>query len=125
VVFHGNKPVHELIEVMKNGSVSVLFSIYENLPVAIAEALMLGKPAVASRVGGLAEMVQDGLNGFLVESGDEDALANRLIGLLQDGALRRRMGLKARELAMQKWNPDAVAAETVKAYKLAIEGTRN
>jgi glycosyltransferase involved in cell wall biosynthesis len=125
VVFHGNKPVHELIEVMKNGSVSVLFSIYENLPVAIAEALMLGKPVIASRVGGLAEMVQDGVNGFLVEPGDEDALADRLIRLLHDGALRCRMGLKARELAMQKWNPDAVAAETVKAYKLAIEGTRN
>lgn len=125
VVLHGNKRVHELIELMRDASVNVLFSIYENLPVAVAEALMLGKPVVASRVGALAEMVQDGMNGFLVEPRDEDALADRLVRLLRDGDLRRRMGLKAREIAMQKWNPDTVAAETVKAYRLAIEGERS
>jgi glycosyltransferase involved in cell wall biosynthesis len=116
--------VHELTELMKNASVNVLFSIYENLPVAIAEALTMGKPVVASRVGGIAEMVDDGVNGFLVGSGDEDALADRLVRLLHDERLRRRMGMKARELAMQKWNPDAVAAQTVKAYRLAIESAR-
>jgi glycosyltransferase involved in cell wall biosynthesis len=124
IVFHGNKQVHELTELMKNASVNVLFSIYENLPVAIAEALTMGKPVVASRVGGIAEMVDDGVNGFLVGSGDEDALADRLVRLLHDERLRRRMGMKARELAMQKWNPDAVAAQTVKAYRLAIESAR-
>ncbi|MEK7672003.1 MAG: glycosyltransferase family 4 protein, partial [Bacteroidota bacterium] len=99
IIFHGNMKGLALPELIRKASVSVLFSIYENLPVAIAEAMALGKPVVCSRVGGVAEMVHDGENGFLVESEDEDALADRLVKLLTDPALRRCMGMKGYDMA--------------------------
>jgi glycosyltransferase involved in cell wall biosynthesis len=121
IIFHGNMKGLALPELIRKASVSVLFSIYENLPVAIAEAMALGKPVVCSRVGGVAEMVHDGENGFLVESEDEDALADRLVKLLTDPALRRRMGTKGYDMAMRKWVPARVAAETLRTYRLALE----
>ncbi len=125
IIFHGNMKGLALPELIRKASVSVLFSIYENLPVAIAEAMALGKPVVCSRVGGVAEMVHDGENGFLVESEDEDALADRLVKLLTDPALRRCMGMKGYDMAMQKWVPERVAAETLRTYRLALETAQN
>lgn len=121
IIFHGNKKVDELPALMQKASVSVLFSIYENLPVAIAEAMALGKPVVSSRVGGIAEMIADGENGFLVDSKDEDALAERLVRLLKNASLRRSMGMKGYAIANQKWIPERVANETLRAYRLALD----
>lgn len=125
IIFHGNLTGQELPELMRRASISVLFSIYENLPVAIAEALALGKPVVSSRVGGIAEMIHDGENGFLVESRDEDALADRLVKLLNDPALRKQMGMTGYAMAMQKWVPERVATETLHTYRLALETAHN
>lgn len=121
VRFHGNMSGAELSSLMKAASVTVLFSIYENLPVAVAESMALGKPVVSSRVGAVGEMIEDGVNGFLVESGDEDMLAERLIRLLHDPALRCEMGRKSRELAENKWTPENVATSTVNAYYSVLE----
>lgn len=121
VHFHGNMKGPELSKLMKTASVSVLFSVYENLPVAVAEALALGKPVVSSRVGAVGEMIEDGVNGFLVESEDEDMLAERLIQLLNDPQLRNEMGKKGRDLARKKWTPENVATETVHAYYSVLE----
>ncbi len=114
--FHGNMNGPDLSKLMKAASVSVMFSVYENLPVAVAEALALGKPVVSSRVGAVGEMIEDGVNGFLVESGDEEMLAERLIRLMKDPHLRCEMGKKGRELARKKWTPENVAQATVDAY---------
>ena len=123
--FHGNMKGPELSKLMKTASVSVLFSVYENLPVAVAESLALGKPVVSSRVGAVGEMIEDGVNGFLVESGDEDMLAERLIRLLTDRHLRCEMGKKGRELARKKWTPENVATATVDAYFSVLESSHN
>jgi len=120
IIFHGNKKGDELPALMRNASVAVLFSIYENLPVAIAEAMALGMPIVATRVGGIAEMIENGGQGFLVESEDEHALAERLVTLLNDSVLRKKMGMKGYETARERWLPERVAAETFRAYQKAL-----
>lgn len=121
IVFHGGVNGTALVELMNSAAVAVLFSIYENLPCTVAEFLTLGKPVVTSKVGGLHEMVKDGYNGLLVESGDEQALADRLIRLLQDDALRVEMGKRGREIAFERWRPERVAEATVRAYQRAVE----
>jgi D-inositol-3-phosphate glycosyltransferase len=63
------------------------------------EAMACGTPVVASQVGGLAYLVQDGVTGFTVPSVDPHALANRLALLLQDNDLRTEMGRNAVNLA--------------------------
>ncbi len=98
----------------------VLFSRQENAPTIIAQAMAAGKPVVASRVGGVAEMVDDGATGFLVESEDEAALADRLARVLDDEPLCGRMGRRAHEVASARFAPDAIAELTVRAYQTAL-----
>lgn len=98
----------------------VVFSRQENAPTIIAQAMAAGKPVVASRVGGVPEMVDDGETGFLVESEDEAALADRLARVLDDQQLCLRMGRRGHEIALARFTPEAVAEMTVDAYRTAL-----
>lgn len=81
---------------MKAFDIFALPSIHEGLPIALVEAMMLGKPAVVTRAGGTPEVVEDGQQGYLVASRDPNALAGRIVELLEDESLRMRMGAAAR-----------------------------
>jgi glycosyltransferase involved in cell wall biosynthesis len=100
----------------------VLFSLQENAPTIIAQAMAAGKPVVASRVGGVPEMVDDGVTGYVVESEDESELADRLRTVLDDQALCLRMGSRAHDEARARFTPEAVAEMTVAAYRTAMKG---
>ncbi len=78
--------------------------LYENLPFSIMEAFASGKPVVATDLGGIPEMVEDGVNGFLFPNGDVDALADRISRLLSDPELRARMGAAGREKVERLYN---------------------
>ena len=98
----------------------VSFSRQENSPTIIAQAMAAGKPVVASRVGGVPEMVDDGKTGFVVESEDEAKLADRLLTLLEDQDLSLRMGQRGHEVALARFTPKAIAEMTVQAYQAAL-----
>jgi glycosyltransferase involved in cell wall biosynthesis len=98
----------------------VLFSNEETSPTIIAQAMAAGRPVVSTRVGGIPDMVLEGETGFLVGPGDEQALAERLLLLLKSPELASRMGARARELALSRFEPSVVACQTVQAYRLAI-----
>jgi glycosyltransferase involved in cell wall biosynthesis len=66
---------------------------------ALVEAMALGKPVVASRIGGIADLVNDGVNGFLVPPADAEALADRILFLVEHPETGRRMAAKAAETA--------------------------
>jgi glycosyltransferase involved in cell wall biosynthesis len=65
-------------------------------------------------------MVSDGESGFVVESEDETALAKRMLTLLTDQDLCLRMGARGHEFALCRFNPEAVARQTVQAYRTAL-----
>jgi len=98
----------------------VLFSHEETAPTVIAQAMAAGKPVVASRVGGVPDMVSDGETGFVVDSDDECALAQRLEKLLEDQDLCHDMGRRGHAVALNRFTPDAVAQRTVEAYRAAL-----
>ena len=98
----------------------VLFSRQETAPTIIAQAMAAGKPVVATRVGGVAEMVTDGETGFLVDSEDEAAMADRLITILNDQDRCLLMGSCANKLARSRFAPRSVAEMTAEAYQLAL-----
>lgn len=79
--------------------VFTLSSTYEGLPIALIEAMALGKPVVVTGVGGTPEVVSDGAQGVVVPPRDPAALADGLLRLLRDAGLRTRMGALARERA--------------------------
>jgi glycosyltransferase involved in cell wall biosynthesis len=81
----------------------VLPSSNEGTPVSAIEALAAGRPVVATRVGGVPDVVQEGQDGFLVDPGATDDLADRLARLARDPALRERMGGAGRERVLPRY----------------------
>src|SRR6185295_2562202 len=80
----------------------------------IAEAMAYGKPIVATKVGGIPELVSDGVSGFLVERGDPVTAAERLDRLASDPDLRRTLGDAGREVVKAKFDLRRNVAELVK-----------
>jgi glycosyltransferase involved in cell wall biosynthesis len=79
-------------ELLRAFDVFLLSSSHEGLPRTLPQAMAAGLPVVATRVGGVPNAVTDGVNGWLAEAGDADALGDRLAGLAGDPGLARRMG---------------------------------
>jgi glycosyltransferase involved in cell wall biosynthesis len=94
VVFTGWRT--DVLAIVNRMTVLVHPSLAEGFGRAVLEAMALGKPVIASRVGGLREAIRDEENGFLVAPGDVDAIADRLRRLLGDPELRMRIGARAR-----------------------------
>lgn len=97
VVFAGFRD--DPLRVAASFDVFALPSTYEGLSIALLEAMALGKPPVVTRVGGLPEVVDHGVSGLLVPSGDPDALAVEIVRLLRDAKLRADLGEAARRRA--------------------------
>jgi phosphatidylinositol alpha-1,6-mannosyltransferase len=89
----------------------------EGLPIVLIEAAAAGLPAVATDVGGCAEVVDDGETGYLVARGDHRALAERLARLLADADGARRMGTTARARAERRFSLDGQARATADLYR--------
>ena len=101
VLFLGKRAQDTLPYYYSAADVLVMPSHYESFGMVALEAMACGTPVVASQVGGLAFLVQDGLTGYVVPDGDPQALSDRLRLLLMDGELRQRMGLQAAAYARQ------------------------
>jgi glycosyltransferase involved in cell wall biosynthesis len=98
-------------------AVFTLCSAEESSPVSIAEAMTLGKPVVATAVGGVPDLVSPGNTGFLTEFGNVDLIADSLTKVLADPELRAQMGVAARARAERDFHPAAAAQRTVEVYK--------
>jgi len=110
VQFLGLQDRAHLLDEYARCTVVVLASRQETAPMAVIEAMAAGKPVVATRVGGVPDLVEDGGSGFTVEPGDFEGLANRIKQLLVDKDLRRRMGQRSRQLA-DRFRLETVAAK--------------
>jgi glycosyltransferase involved in cell wall biosynthesis len=97
----------------------VLFSRQETAPMAVIEAMAAGKPVVATRVGGVPDLVEDSHSGFLVDSDDVHAFSDRIAQLLTDEALRVRMGANAAALATRFRASNVAAQYRALYYQLA------
>jgi glycosyltransferase involved in cell wall biosynthesis len=96
VDFIGSRSQSEVVEILSDADIFVLPSYAEGVPVVIMEALGSGVPVVATFVGGMAELVEDGVTGFLVRPGDPSQLADRIARLVDDPDLRDRLGSAGR-----------------------------
>ena len=114
-------PVEEVVQLYSHASVFVCPSVYEPFGLINLEAMACGAPVVASGVGGILEVVQDGITGFLVEPRRPDQLADRIGRLLSDRALARTMGRAGRARVEERFSWDSVAARTEEVYAAAID----
>jgi glycosyltransferase involved in cell wall biosynthesis len=100
----------------------VLPSSNEGTPVSAIEALAAGRPVVATRVGGVPDVVQEGEDGFLVEPGATEALADRLAQLARDPALRERMGQAGRDRVLPRYAVGRLVDDVDRLYRSLLSG---
>jgi len=99
VTFVGQVPNEEVLEYMAASDVFVLPSLSEGFPLVILEAMASGLPIVATKVGGLPEIIKEGDNGFLVEPKDSVEITEKVLLLLQGKELRQRIAKNNRQRA--------------------------
>ncbi len=97
----GPVPLEQRTAFFKRASIFVLPTYAEGLPVAVLEAMAAGLPVIATRVGGIPELIEDGVEGYLIEPGDIDALSQRIIQLINHPEQRQSMGARAQARAQQ------------------------
>ena len=106
----------EVIQLLSHATAFVCPSLYEPLGIVNLEAMACGTAVVASRVGGIPEVVADGRTGLLVPPGDPVALADAVNVLVRDQALAAAMGRRGRERVVAEFDWAAIAAQTAGLY---------
>ena len=116
-------PRPEVIGLLSRAAAFVCPSVYEPLGIVNLEAMACGAPVVASAVGGIPEVVEDGVTGLLVPYDEKDpaafemALADALGRVIADPSAAERMGLAGRERAVREFGWDSIARRTVAVYE--------
>ncbi len=120
VSFVGKVPNEKVPEYMAATDVLVLPSLSEGFPVVLLEAMACGLPIVATNVGGIPEIVRDGENGFLVEPESSKEIAEKVLKLLENDELRRRISQNNFEQA-KNYSWEAVVDKLEKVYMKVID----
>jgi glycosyltransferase involved in cell wall biosynthesis len=97
--------------------VFALPSLWEGLPLALILAMGASRPVVATRLAGIPEVVSDGDTGLLVEPGNASELGSALARVCADGALRVRLGARARAAVRDRFGADAYSAAVMRIYE--------
>lgn len=120
--FVGKQP--KIADYLSVSDVLLLPSEQESFGLAALEAMACEVPVVASRVGGIPEVVTDGETGFLSEVGDIEKMAKDAARLLADADLRREMGKRARESALSRYRTDIVIPQYIDFYNRVLAKAR-
>ena len=113
--------LEEANRLIREADFMVMPSYRESFGVAAVEAASCGLPVIATNVGGIPEIVEDGVNGILIVPGDKDALVNAMVRLASDVGLIRRMGMAGREMAVKRFDFNACLDKMEKLYRRMME----
>jgi len=108
-------------ELLNRVDAFVLTSKWEGLPRSIIEAMRAGLPVIASDVGGVSELVEEGITGYLVPRDDADTLKDRLETLIDNSQLRLQMGMAGYQRFIDKFTFERMLKETVEVYEEALQ----
>jgi glycosyltransferase involved in cell wall biosynthesis len=122
VTFFGHRD--DIPALLKQADLFVLPSILDNLPYAVMEAQVAGKPVVATQAGGIPEMVLHGETGLLSPVGDTEALYRNLQRLLDDDLLRQNLGQRAREWGQKQWSLQTMTKRILEVYDHVLQRRR-
>ena len=119
----GNMPHKDLLSLMSWCDVFALPSWDEPFPTVFPEAMGCGAPIIGTKGEGIAEVIDDGKQGFLVRPKDIDSLAQALLTLLSDDDLARQMGKQGRQLVLKDLSWQANAAKTISIFEELLSGS--
>ena len=126
VTFLGQQPHARAIETLRQAAFVVMPSIwYEGFGRVIIEAFSVGRPVIASRLGSMAELINDGVTGLLFEPGESQDLADKITKLNEDTDTRIRMGVAARTHYEEQFTPSKNFKPLISIYERAIRNFGN
>jgi glycosyltransferase involved in cell wall biosynthesis len=120
VMLAGFRP--DVLSLHKAFDIFVMSSVTEGLGTSLLDAMACGKPVVATRAGGIPEVVEDGVTGLLVPPRDHTAMADALVQLLTDDELRARMGAAGRARVQEKFTAEQMVRSTLRVYERVARG---
>ncbi len=112
-----------LVELYRQADLFVTATTWEGMPNTVLEAMACGLAVVGTRASGLAELVRDGVNGYLVDINDVATLADRLADLIDNPYERQRMGKESRKIAEREFAWEYITEQYVAIYKRICAGT--
>jgi glycosyltransferase involved in cell wall biosynthesis len=125
LIFVGTFTRRELPAIMRQTDIFVVPSILEGLPLSVVEAMAYGRPIVATSVGGIPELIEDGVNGLLCVPRDPEHLAQKICAMIGDPALRIRLGRAARKSYEQgPFRPASVCDRFISIYHEVLRQER-
>jgi len=120
--FLGYIPHDKMPEIYSNSSIFVLPSLIESFPFSVLEAMSSGAAVIASNVGGVPEMIEDGVDGLLVPPGNPEILAEKILFLLNNESELKRISKKARERVLREFTSEIMSNKTEKIYERILNG---
>jgi glycosyltransferase involved in cell wall biosynthesis len=121
VSFTGHVGYFERPKILREATVFVNPSFFENCSISILEAMSCGTSVVANNVGGNPEIIESGKNGILVSPNRHEILAQRIISLLEDENLNKEIGREARKTIVKSFSSERCAQETCNVYKKTLD----
>lgn len=109
-------------DLLLRAHIYVLPSYNEGMPVSLLEAMSWHIPVISTRVGGIPELVRDGIDGRLIDAGDRSALTSALVELAKETGLRRKMGISARERVERDFSDVVVLPKLEELYRSLLDG---
>ena len=119
VLLAGFRP--DVLSLQKSFDLFVLSSITEGLGTTLLDAMALGRPIIATKTGGIPEVIIDGKTGLLVPPRDAQSLASAIVALLRDPERRARLGTEANRRAKEKFSSEQMVKQTLEAYSHLVD----
>jgi L-malate glycosyltransferase len=107
----------DISNLMRCSDIGVLCSETESAPLTLLEGMSTGLPMVATRVGGVQEIIEDGKNGLVVPTKHPEELAQAILRLYRDQRLRRRLGEKARKTILERYTAEKVVNQYLETFE--------
>jgi len=119
VIFTGMR--RDITDILSSIDIFVLSSIKEGFPNSLLEAMAMGKPIVATAIGGIPEIIQHGANGLLVQSADIEGLAAAIKTIIDNPLMAQRIGRAARDFIEKNYSIDATVRKWETLYRQILE----
>jgi glycosyltransferase involved in cell wall biosynthesis len=120
IEFLGKLNPDALVDELCNSNFYVHPSYIENSPNSVCEAMALGMPIIATNVGGVSDLIEDYVEGILVQEGEPYSFAGALVDLTNNYEKAKQIGLNARATAFKRHNPDAILKDIIRIYNSII-----
>ena len=110
-----------LVDLLAISDVFISCSLWEGLPQAVIEAMAMNKPVIATKVGGLPELIQDGKNGILIPPSDPSAIVDSIISIRENKNLAQNLGTEGRKVVEEYFSIKIMVDKLQELYLKTME----